>query len=291
MKKLAIKVAGLLLSLASSACLAQAQELVAVVDLKFVKETDQVVAWMCYGDTDEDCGPWAHGYLFEARVRKVLSGDWPKKKFLVIYGRHAMRKDNLRAVTGRFSKLTDGTDGAEYQLVARAVEGQSGCFSWMGVDGYGPADAPKSGELLWCFDGDDRTPSWDPSSPLSDPEKTLRATNDAYNKALIDGDVVALEKIFADEFVYTSTGGEVVDRAAQLEQFRANTLDIVSGTGSDEKVQIHGKTGIVVGRFDAKGTFAGKSFDSTERYTSVWIVRDDRWQLLAEQGTLVPAKR
>lgn len=76
----------------------------------------------------------------------------------------------------------------------------------------------------------------------------------------------------------------------QLEQFRSNTLDIVSGVGSEERVQIHGKTGIVVGRFDAKGTFAGKPFDSTERYTSVWVVRDDRWQLVVEQGTLVPTR-
>ena len=126
---------------------------------------------------------------------------------------------------------------------------------------------------------------------MSDPEKTLRDINDTYNQALIDGDAVALEKIFAKEFVYTSTSGEVVDRATQLEQFRSNTLDIVSGVGSEETVQIHGKTGIVVGRFDAKGTYAGKPFDSTERYTSVWIMREGRWQLLAEQGTLVPAKR
>lgn len=101
-------------------------------------------------------------------------------------------------------------------------------------------------------------------------------------------DVAALEKIFADEFIYTSTSGEVMSRAAQLEMFRSNTLDIASGAGGDEKVQVHGRTGIVTGRFDAKGTSAGEPFDSTERYTSVWVVRDERWQLVAEQGTLAP---
>src|SRR6185436_13237694 len=33
------------------------------------------------------------------------------------------------------------------------------------------------------------------------------------------------------------------------------TLDIDTGVASEEKVQIHGKTGIVVGRFDANGTY------------------------------------
>jgi ketosteroid isomerase-like protein len=281
---------GLLLALISSSCLAQDDELVAVVDLKFLKMTEQVVAVTCL--SDDECYPSAYGGLFEAELRKMVSGEWPKKNFLVIYGRYARKKGQIfRGVTGRFSKLTDGTDGAEYQLVTTAMEGHPVCFEWFGIDGYGPAEIPKSGALLKCF-GLERegTPSGD-AAMLREPEQTLRAANEAYNKALVDGDVAALEKIFADEFTYTSTTGEVADRAAQLEQFRSNTLDIASGTGGDEKVQIHGRTGIVVGRFAAQGTYAGKPFDSTERYTSVWVVRDDRWQLVAEQGTLIPVKR
>lgn len=277
------------LALGSSACLAQSDEFVGVVDLEFVKETEQVVAIMCWGDTDDTCHPWAHGYLFEARLRKVVNGQAPKGKFRVLYGHHAMKKQNLRRVTGRFSKLTDGTDGAEYQIVAMAVDGDLACFDWWGLDGGGPAEQPKSGVLMRCFDPE-YPRKWDEDSPLHDPEKTLRAANEAYNQALIDGRHTELDQIFASEFTYTSTSGEVVDRATQLQLFRSNTLDIVSAVGSEERVQIHGKMGIVTGRFDATGTYADKQFDSTERYTSVWIVRDDRWQLVAEQGTLVPGK-
>ena len=284
-------VMALVASLASSVSLAEEDELVAVVDLKYLKETEQVVAILCYSDLPEDCHPWAHGYLFEARVRKVISGQAPKGKFLVIYGRHALKKQNLRGVAGRFSKLTDGTDGAEYQIVSRAVQGDLACFDWWGLDGSGAAEQPKSGVLYRCFNKDYPVEPLESNSPLRDPEQTLRAANEAYNKALIAGDIAALENIFAKEFTYTSTSGEVVDRAAQIELFKSNTLDIESGVGSEEKVQIHGKVGIVVGRFDAKGTFAGKPFDAVERYTSVWVVRDDRWQLVAEQGTLAHAKR
>jgi len=277
-----------LLALGSSACLAQTDDLVAVVDLQYLKETGQVTAIMCYGDSPEDCDPWAHGYLFEARVRKVIHGQAPKKKFLVLYGRHAMRKQDLRGVTGRFSKLVDGTDGAEYQLAATAIDAHPTCFQWFGRDGSGPAEQPRSGELLWCFGEDRLQAPTDEMTLLRDAEQTLRTANEAYNKALIDGDVAALDEIFADEFIYTSTSGKVLDRTAQLDEFRSNTLDIASGAGSEETVQIHGRTGIVIGRFDAKGTYAGKSFDSTERYTSVWVVRDGRWKLVAEQGTLEP---
>jgi ketosteroid isomerase-like protein len=286
MNKLVGKVAGLLLLFGSSACLAQTEELVAVVDLKFLKTTEQVVVITCWGHGDDECYPSAYGSLYEAQLRRVISGEWPKRKFLVIYGGGGRKGEILRGVIGKFSALTDGTEGAKYQIVDTAVDGDLACFDWNGADSDGPAEQPTSGQLLRCVGRDLKALPKLNDALLSDPEKTLRAANDAYNKALIAGDFVTLEKIFATEFVYTSTSGEVIDRAAQLQQFKSGTLDIVSAVGSEEKVQIHTKTGIIVGRFDAKGTYAGKPFDSTERYTSVWVARDGRWQLLAEQGTL-----
>lgn len=283
MKNKISQLAALILVFGSPFCLAQEDELVAIVDLRFLKETEQVVAVMCF---DDDCGPSAYGYLYEATVRKVVNGHAPRNKFLVIYGRHAMRKNNVRGLAARFNKLTDNPDGAEYQIVRTAYEGQPTCFEWFGSDGSGPAEFPNEGLLLQCF-GVEREGNLYGEALLREAEQTLRVANDAYNKALIAGDVDALEKIFADEFIYTSTSGQVVDKAAQLELFRSNTLDIVSGEGADEKVQIHAKTGIVVGQFNAKGTYAGKVFDARERYTSIWVVRDDRWQLVAEQGTLL----
>jgi len=284
MNKLAGRVAGMLLMLGASACLAEDKELVAVVDLKFLKATEQVVVFTCL--SDDECYPSAYGNLYEAQLRRKISGAWPKTKFLVLYGGYARKGEILRGVIGRFSALTDGIEGAKYQMVDRAVDGHLACFDWNGAAGDGPAEQPKSGQLLRCFGTDLNAIPKLNDALLSAPEQTLHAANDAYSKALVDGDLIALENIFAEEFTHTSTSGEVIDRAAQLEQFKSGTLDMVSAVGSEEKVQIHSKTGIVIGRFDAKGTYAGKHFDSTERYTSVWVARDGRWQLLAEQGTL-----
>lgn len=121
-----------------------------------------------------------------------------------------------------------------------------------------------------------------------DRAQELRATNQAYNAALIAGDVPALERIFAEELVYTSPRGEIMNRAAQLEIIRSKTLRIETATGSDEQVRLYGETGIVTGRFEAQGTFKQQPFHAIERYTSVWVLRDGRWQLVAEQGTLLP---
>lgn len=121
-----------------------------------------------------------------------------------------------------------------------------------------------------------------------DAGQELRAANHAYNAALIAGDVAALERIFATELIYTSPRGELMDRAAQLESIRSKTLRIESATGSDEQIRLYGETGIVIGRFEVRGTFNAQAFHAVERYTSVWVKRDGRWQLVAEQGTLLP---
>jgi ketosteroid isomerase-like protein len=274
--------------LGASAALAADDPLVAVVDLKFLKETEQVTAIMCYGlaeDGEGDCHPWAYGYLWEARLRRTISGKPAGKTFLVLYGRHALPNKDLRGVVGKFSRLEGGTDGAQYQMV-RAVEGKPACFEWFGRDGSGPAEQPESGALLHCYDPE-HLPEADRSSPLADPEQSLRIANEAYNQAIINADVAALEKIFAPEFLYTTTAGQVLDKAAQLELFRSKRLAIETGKGSDERIQIHGKIGIVTGRFDATGNHEGKPFEARERYTSVWRIRQDRWQLVSEQGTLI----
>jgi len=278
---------GLICLLASNACPAEEAPLVAEVDLKFIRETKQVTAVLCLDmDDDEVCGPYANGYLWEARLRRTISGTSPGKKFLVLYGQHALKQKSLARVVGKFSKLTDDEDGAQYQLVARATEGRLSCFNWLGHDGSGAAEQPRTGMLLHCF-APEGLPGEGVESPLMDPEQSLRAANEAYNQAIIRGDVVALEKIFAADFVYTTTSGQVMQRAAQLEQFRSKRLVIESGNGSEERVQVHGRIGIVTGQFDATGTYEGKPFDARERYTSVWQVRGDRWELLSEQGTLI----
>ncbi len=286
MGKLKILVLAVLLA---GSGVAGAADIVAKLDLRFLKETDQVVSVMCFGEAEEDCTPWAHGYLFEARVRKVLHGELREKKFLVIYGHHAMYKRDIAGVIGIMSKLTDGLDGAEYQVVDVAYSGNLACFNWWGGNDEIDGEFPASGTLMRCFDRDDTRnlpPSQEPPEE-GIAEKSLRATHQAYHQALVAGDVRKLEGILGKEFVYTSSSGEAVDRAAQLELLGSGTLDIEGDVGSDEQIHIYGNTGIVSSRFDATGKRNGQSFNSTERHTSVWLIRGGRWQLVSEQATLV----
>jgi ketosteroid isomerase-like protein len=121
-------------------------------------------------------------------------------------------------------------------------------------------------------------------------EQELLKVNKEYDEALVRGDISALERIFGEEFIYTSTSGEVVNKSQQLELIRSGQMKIESGASDDVQVRLYGNMALVIGSFKAKGQFKGQAFESTERYTSVWAKRGVRWQLIAEQGTLIPKK-
>jgi hypothetical protein len=111
-----------------------AEEIVAVLDMKFIKDTGETAVTLCFDHDEEDCVQWATFNLYEAKVKKVLSGELPSKKIKVIYGRHALMPKRFSNVAVVLVPLKDHKE-AEYQIQ-----------EW--------------GELrkMYCFKGNDRQP-------------------------------------------------------------------------------------------------------------------------------------
>ena len=118
-------------------------------------------------------------------------------------------------------------------------------------------------------------------------EQELLRANREYDEALVRGDVVILQRLYSDEFVYTTPDGEVRDKAHQLAFTRTGDLRLESGQSDDVRVRVYGNTAVMTGRFTAKGKFKDKNVDIRERYTAVWVKKKGRWQLVAEQGNLI----
>ena len=118
-------------------------------------------------------------------------------------------------------------------------------------------------------------------------EQELLKRNREYDEALVQEDASALDRIFADEFIYTSTTGEPINKRQQLEAIKSGDLKFEYGKSDEVRVRVYGNTAVMTGRFIAKGEYKGKVFEAPERYTAVWVKRHRRWQLVAEQGTRV----
>ena len=115
------------------------------------------------------------------------------------------------------------------------------------------------------------------------------ATEDAFFKALVEGNVEALRRLLADDFVIVDVmRGAEVGRSAFLEpiaagQLRFTTLDVV-----ERHVRRYGEVAVVVGRTAMQGQFGGEPFGAASRYTHVFA-RDKAggWQLVSAQGTQI----
>lgn len=118
-------------------------------------------------------------------------------------------------------------------------------------------------------------------------EQELLKANREYDAAIVAGDANVLDRIFADDFVYTNPDGEVKNKAQQLAFARSGDLKLESGQSDDVKVRVYGNTAVMTGRFTAKGQFKGKNLEINERYTAVWIKQNGRWRLIAEQGNFI----
>ena len=90
---------------------AGAEQIVAMLDLKFIEDTGETASLVC--DGVDDCYVYATHYLFDAKVDKVISGDLPDKRFRVQYGTHALRKKNFRNVVALLKKQESGGQGQE----------------------------------------------------------------------------------------------------------------------------------------------------------------------------------
>ena len=121
-------------------------------------------------------------------------------------------------------------------------------------------------------------------------EAELQKANRDYDAAIVRGDVAALERIFADEFVYTNPDGEVRDKRQQLAFFRSGDLKFDRGQSDDLKIRVYGNTAVLIGRFTAKGAFKGEPLEVNERYTAVWVKQNGRWRLVGEQGNFIKPK-
>ncbi len=118
-------------------------------------------------------------------------------------------------------------------------------------------------------------------------KRELLKANQEYDAAIVGNYAKTLERIFADEFVYTTPDGEVRNKAQQLAFARSGDLKLESGQSDDVKVRIYKNTAVMTGRFTAKGSFRGKNLEIRERYTAVWVKQNGRWRLVAEQGNFV----
>ena len=102
------------------------------------------------------------------------------------------------------------------------------------------------------------------------------------------GDLAALKDLLADEYTYTSRDGEIFTKLDDIEGYKNNPIKIKSAEFIEQDVRVlSNNTAVETGKIRYVGTNAAKPFDITKRYTTTWVLRNYRWQIVADHTSAV----
>ncbi len=141
------------------------------------------------------------------------------------------------------------------------------------------------------------TPTNDPKLVEQEVKKAGVAYNDlmkrlksgkAYDELEKSGDIAALDKVLAEEYIYTSRDGKASGKKESFEEYKNLKMSSYSANILNQEVRVISPTAAVeTGTVRYKGINNGKPFDITKRYTTTWVWRSGRWQIVADHTSKV----
>jgi ketosteroid isomerase-like protein len=113
-----------------------------------------------------------------------------------------------------------------------------------------------------------------------DYKREIQALEEQWRVAQINGDVPAMERLLAPDYLGISMTGQVTDRAQQLERLRNRHLVLTKIVISDQKIKLVGAVAIVTSLAQIEGTNEGTPVNGMYRYTRIYRrYPDETWKV------------
>jgi ketosteroid isomerase-like protein len=134
--------------------------------------------------------------------------------------------------------------------------------------------------------------SWAAQAAVS-PERELTALENDWSQAAVKRDGVALQRFYADEYIFTDENGVVSNKAKDIADLTSGAFRLTSYKFEDMKVRIYGDVAVVTGRNTIAGTWEDikRDISGPYRFTDVFVKRNGRWQCVASQSSSVTEKK
>jgi ketosteroid isomerase-like protein len=112
-------------------------------------------------------------------------------------------------------------------------------------------------------------------------EQVIRQLDHERIQAQIGADAVALDRIYANDFIGIGPSGTVRTKPQVISDFTSGDLKFQSITTDDVRVRVYGNTAVETGRSIMTGQDKGKTVPRDNRFTRVWVKQHGRWRLVA----------
>lgn len=106
-------------------------------------------------------------------------------------------------------------------------------------------------------------------------------------RAMRKHDVATLDRLLADDLLFTDHLGRHITKAWDLAEHRSGRMRIDALVPSEQVIRELPGAAIVSVRLRITGTYADRPFDGDIRYTRFWTLRNERWQVLAGHSSVI----
>lgn len=127
-----------------------------------------------------------------------------------------------------------------------------------------------------------------PPSTQASAEEAVRSLQWEWLAALERGDVPAIERIVAPDYVITAADGNVLTRTEDLAPLVAGDLKFEKAGIEELRVRVFGDSAVTTGIAFFVGTVRGRRFEGRERFTDTWVKRYGRWVAVASHNSRLP---
>src|SRR5258707_8260196 len=105
------------------------------------------------------------------------------------------------------------------------------------------------------------------------------AADKRFFDGLIAGDVQALNRILADDFILIDViSGSEITKLAFLAAIGSGQIKFEAIEPADNRVRHYQTTAIITGRTQMKGRLGDAPFDTSSRYTHVFVSQQNEWR-------------
>jgi hypothetical protein len=116
-------------------------------------------------------------------------------------------------------------------------------------------------------------------------EQQILKTLEQRGEAQIQRDFPTVERIMADECIYTHASSQTQSKAEFLADLKSGKRIYKALKNTDLHVMVYGGTAVLTGRSDISAVNDGKDVEVATKFLEVYQKRDGRWQMVAHQST------
>lgn len=124
------------------------------------------------------------------------------------------------------------------------------------------------------------------SAKATDQARLLQA-DAKWNELRLEADVHGLGQLLVDDWLLTHSDGRVQTKSEYISELSSRSRTNQAISNEEVSLRAYGDTAVITGVSVQSGVSKGKPWSGRFRFTRVWILRDEKWKMVASHSSRI----